>query len=241
MEKIDLLGGCGYVRFVESWGRGDAGVPEAAIIEAARQSTQGSFRGWERDERLLRYLHEKRHSTPFEFAGLTIEVQAPIFVFREWHRHRVPFGYSEMSARYEPLPDVSYVPSIDRLMMRAGDANKQASRLKGALDLNLVGAHAFRLGLKAMLACDQLFYRGALAMGVTKELARLPLPVTRCSRMRATGNLRGWLGFLTLRMAPDAQYEIRQCANAVGSIIAREFPRTWEIFCEGFEPARKAA
>lgn len=80
----------GYVRFIEDWGAGDAGVAEAGIIEAARQSTQGSFRGWDQDERLLKFLYmsNPKHATPFEFAGMVIEVQAPIFVFREWHRHR---------------------------------------------------------------------------------------------------------------------------------------------------------
>ena len=67
-------------------------------------------------------------------------------------------------------------------------------------------------------------------MGVPKELARLPVPVARYSRMRASANLRNWLGFLTLRMAPNAQWEIRQYANAVGEVVAKAFPRTWELF-----------
>src|SRR5688572_1581490 len=105
----------GYVRFIEAWGKGDAGVNEAGIIEAARQSTQGSFRGWEQDQKLLGFLFNNKppHATPFEFAGMVIEVQAPIFVFREWHRHRTQ-SYNEMSARYAPLPDLNYLPTVDR-------------------------------------------------------------------------------------------------------------------------------
>ena len=105
----------GYIRFVEDWGRGDAGETEAGIIEAARQSTQGSFRGWESDEKLLRFLFtgKPQHATPFEFCGMVIEVQAPIFVYREWHRHRTQ-SYNEMSARYAPLPNNNYTPTIDR-------------------------------------------------------------------------------------------------------------------------------
>src|SRR3990167_3384931 len=122
--KINVLDH-GFVRLVEVWGKGDAGEPEAGIIEAARQSTQGSFRGWELDEKLLRFLYcnDPKHATPFEFAGMVIEVQAPIFVFREWHRHRTQ-SYNEMSARYTPLPDVNYVPSVERLMINAGGSNK---------------------------------------------------------------------------------------------------------------------
>ncbi len=113
MERTELLDH-GYVRFVEDWGRGDAGEPEAGIIEAARQSTQGSFRGWESDQRLLAFLFsgKPQHATPFEFAGMVIEVQAPIFLFREWHRHRTQ-SYNEMSARYAPLPNLAYVPTVE--------------------------------------------------------------------------------------------------------------------------------
>jgi thymidylate synthase ThyX len=76
------------------------------------------------DERLLRYLHTHHHDTPFEFAGLVIEVQAPLMVFREWHRHRTQ-SYNEMSARYTPLPDTNYMPTPERCMMVSG-SNKQA-------------------------------------------------------------------------------------------------------------------
>lgn len=216
----------GFVRLVESWGHGDAGVSEAAIIEAARQSTQGSFRGWDKDEKLLRFLYEHKHSTPFEFAGMTIEVQAPIFVFREWHRHRTQ-SYNEMSARYSPLPDLNYIPTVERLMM-GGGANKQAGSTGETLTEE--GAESFRNVLAGSYRASQGSYEAALNAGVPKELARILLPVGRYSRMRASANLRNWLGFLTLRMDPAAQYEIRMFANAVGSIVEREFPRTWGLF-----------
>lgn len=97
-KKIKVLDH-GFVRLVESWGGGDyaqnptlpdAGYTdcEAGIIEAARQSTQGGFKGWKNDARLLKYLYDNKHSTPFEFAGMVIEVKAPIFIFRQWQRHR---------------------------------------------------------------------------------------------------------------------------------------------------------
>src|SRR5690606_23323400 len=96
----------GYVRLVEAWGS------DERIIEAARMSTGKGFLGWgpkedgkPGDEKLLRYLWEHKHATPFEMAGLVVEVQAPIFVFREWHRHRTQ-SFSELSARYVPMPDL---------------------------------------------------------------------------------------------------------------------------------------
>ncbi len=222
----------GYVRHVESWGRGDAGVAEAGIIEAARQSTQGSFRGWETDMKLLTMLFNSnpQHATPFEFAGMVVEIQAPIFVFREHQRHRTQ-SYNEMSARYAPLPDLNYIPTVERLMIGAqATSNKQAGTVAGSETITLAAAEAFRSNLAQTYADTELRYQLALGAGVPKELARCHLPVGRYSRMRASTSLRNWLAFLTLRMDPGAQWEIRQFANVVGDIIACEFPHTWSLY-----------
>lgn len=181
------------------------------------------------DEKLLRFLYENKHSTPFEFAGLTVEVQAPLMVFREWHRHRVPFGYSEQSARYVEMPELFYVPSAERLSM--GGQSKTNKQSSGAvLSDSVVGETRMRIDATSRRAFAE--YRAMIADGVAKELARLVLPVNTYSRMRATGNLRGWLGFLTLRTAPGAQWEIRQYADAVAEILRVTFPRTMELFDE---------
>jgi thymidylate synthase (FAD) len=241
----------GYVDFVESWGS------DQAIIEAARMSTDGAFRGWgptlchkcdvrgnvdgiackackgtryvPGDERLLRYLYEHKHATPFEMAGLIIEVKAPIFVFREWHRHRTQ-SYNEMSARYAPLPDENYIPDVERVLIREGK-NKQASSA-GTQECTRDDALAWLWDLQTHYTEAQTIYERALGCGIPKELARIVLPVGRYSKMRASANLRNWLAFLTLRMAPDAQWEIRQYANAVSELISKAFPRTWELFSE---------
>lgn len=230
----------GYVEFVEAWGTGKDGRPwdhpehpnalsyEVGIVEAARQSTQGSFRGWEQDAKLLAHLHKNNHSTPFEFAGMVIEVQAPIFVFREWHRHRTQ-SYNEMSARYAPLPAIDYVPDMLRMTEQAATTNKQAQSVAGTT-LDNAAAYAWRTDLVALYAQIQRHYQHGLDIGMPKELARLPLPVARYSKMRAQANLRSWLAFLTLRMDPNAQWEIRQFANAVGAIISEQFPQTWRLF-----------
>lgn len=239
--KIEVLDH-GYVRFVEAWGHGDAGMDfirnaitttsdkECGIVEAARQSTQGSFRGWEKDAKLLEYLYSHNHMSPFEFAGMVIEVQAPIFVFREWHRHRTQ-SYNEMSARYEPLPDLYYRPSLERLLMRSQGDNRQT---QGITQTPHTSREEFALvaesHIKSAYGEAQQTYDYLLQIGVPKELARLVMPVGHYSRMRAHANLRNWLAFLTLRMDPAAQWEIRQFANAVGQMIAQNFPRTWSLF-----------
>lgn len=306
----------GYVRFIEAWGHGDAGEDakgdyridldevvythdyECGIIEAARQSTQGSFRGWEDkrcdlcggtgkvrpqgwgdgrggvdlnawaicndgrpgpagcegkgyfpgDERLLRFLFtgKPQHATPFEFSGMTIEVQAPIMVYREWHRHRVQSfeeaglsaldsldttAFNEMSGRYAPIPDVNYVPTTERLLqVNQQTKNKQAGAVKGADTLTPEMAQQFATELETMYRAQETFYQRALKFGVAKELARLPIGAGRYSRMRASTNLRNWLAFLTLRADPAAAWEIQQFAHAVGTLIEHYFPRTWNLY-----------
>jgi thymidylate synthase (FAD) len=231
--KIPILDH-GYIRLIETYGS------DEGIIEAARMSTNKGFLGWGTpetpgDEKLLRYLMENRHDTPLEMAGMIIEIQAPIMVFREWHRHRTQ-SYNEMSARYTPLPDVNYIPTPDRCLMVQPGQNKQAQGLTDGLTHDQVVAWLTHLEYAYETA--QAVYAEGLAIGIPKELARLPVPVARYSRMRAHANLRNWLAFLTLRSdvalhGKKAQWEIRQYANALADpLIAEAFPRTYELFCQ---------
>lgn len=243
----------GYVELVETWGS------DERVVEAARMSTNKGFLGWgpvheatcdsqhltssslsndfygpcsctpkAGDEKLLKYLYEHQHSTPFEMAGMVIEVQAPIFVFREWHRHRTQ-SYNELSARYTPLPNVNYVPTVERLMT-SSKTNKQAGVVKGSDELTTDTALSYMHELQRSYGEAQKLYEWALHSGVPKELARIHLPVGRYSRMRASANLRNWLAFLTLRMASSAQWEIREYANTVAELVREKFPRTYELF-----------
>ena len=219
----------GYVKFIEFWGS------DERIIESARMSTDKGFLGWgdeenPGDEKLLAYLYNNKHSTPFEFAGMTLEIKAPIMVFREWHRHRVQ-AFNEMSARYVPLPDENYVPTIERLMIGANSVttNKQAQSI-GAVELTEEDAMYWLRYLEKSYTIAQEAYEMGLRLGIPKELARLPVPVGRYSRMRVTCNLRNWLAFLTLRQAPNAQYEIRVYADEVCRLIEHNFPKTHMLF-----------
>ena|ERR1041385_2011368 len=136
-----------------------------------------------------------------------------------------------MSARYAPLPDLDYIPTVERLLVNS-KKNRQAGTIAGADELTAEGAERYRQALTMAYAQDQALYEEALQMGVPKELARVHLPVGRYSRMRASTCLRNWLAFLTLRQAAVAQWEIRQYADAVGALIAERFPRTWALFSE---------
>lgn len=259
MSKSQVLDH-GYIELVESWGS------DERIVEAARMSTGKGFLGWgprckhcdasgdgllstcptnpsgtgchvtlAGDEKLLRYLWENKHATPFEMAGATFEIQAPIFVFREWHRHRTQ-SYNEMSARYTPLPDLNYIPTVERLMLNATAGGKQAGVMVGAATLTVEQAETFRLALRLVYDGQEQLYQDALSWGVPKEIARVHLPVGRYSRMRASANLRNWLAFLTLRSTakgPGAQWEIRQYADAAHDMLAVAFPRTLALFDGG--------
>lgn len=218
----------GYVRLVEAWGS------DESIVAAARMSTDGAFRGWGTkdapgDERLLARLWRDRHTSPFEQAGMSLEVRAPLFVIREWQRHRTQ-SYNEQSARYAAIQPDDYRPTLERVLLGGqSTANKQGS---GEVVPYLAADHWLE-ELLALQAHAERVYRLGLESGVSRELARLALTVARYSRMRASANLRNWLHFLALRLAPDAQEEIRDYARAVAALVAERFPRTWALAKEG--------
>lgn len=243
----------GYLKLVLTYGS------DQAVIEDARMSTDKGFLGWGRpcpnhphdkecickgteyitgDEKLLRYLYTHRHMTPFEGSGLKFEIKAPIMVFREWHRHRTQ-SYNEMSGRYVEIPNEHYVPSIERLINAAVEAtiteNKQMKSITTSEDIhkfNREWAEGTRLLMAAAQQRQQEDYELFLRSGVPKELARINMPLSRYSRMRATANLRNWLAFLTLREDPAAQWEIRQYAHAISEVIKEYFPRTHKLYVE---------
>jgi len=220
----------GYIKLIETWGS------DERVIESARMSTAKGFLGWgpkkdgtPGDEKLLRYLWEHKHSTPFELSGATIEVQAPIFVFREWHRHRTQ-SYSELSARYTEVPELFYVPSKERLENAAQSKSNKQGSAPATFDTALVDER-----IRTASESSFFTYHELLKMGVAREVARCVLPVNTYSRMRASANLRNWLGFLSLRMDSAAQYEIRCYAEELFGILYGKFPRTMALFEEGLK------
>lgn len=180
------------------------------------------------DEKLLKFLWDHKHHTPFEMAGLTVEVQAPIFVFREWHRHRTQ-SYNELSARYTELPDLYYTASYDRLMNGGqSQTNKQAA----GSQLTEATVWEAREIIDAAHIQSRISYENLIKLGVAREIARGVIPLNQYSRMRASANLRNWLHFATLRTAGGAQWEIRQYANEVAKFVEQQFPRTYALWKE---------
>lgn len=209
------------VALIESWGS------DERVIESARMSTGGSFRGWDQDAKLLRYLWKNQHTSPFEMCGATFEVRVPIFVAREWMRHRTQ-SYNEFSSRYSRMPDEAYVPSVERILRRSD--NKQAG---GEAECTEAAASTFREDLARLYSEAQAVYDRALRNGIPRELARLCLPVGRSTVFRTSANLLNWFRFLRLRLADGAQEEIRLPAREVLGHLSGKFPRTVALFYEG--------
>lgn len=188
-------------------------------------------KGQNRDLNLLEFLYMHKHMTPFEMGELAIEVEAPLFVFREWHRHRTQV-YNEFSARYSQMPNKHYVPPLERFLPKAS-ANKQESSA-GAGTKHLGDEHLEHIRGSVKNEAENVYahYEQMLGLGVPKEVARVNCPVSRYSKMRAKTDVRNWLGFLMLRMANNAQWEIRQYAYAVAEIVRNLWPRTFALFVE---------
>ncbi len=214
----------GYVVLKTSWGS------DETIVESARMSSGKGFLGWGTpekpgDEKLLKFLWDNKHTSPFEQGGLTFEVQAPIMVFREWHRHRTQ-SYNEMSGRYTQMPDVHYLPEPSRVKGQS-KTNKQGTSTQ---ELSPEIVAEFLRRIKAEQEMIYSTYQWAIDNNISREVARINTPISRYSRMVASANLLNWLKFLKLRLPEAAQWEIRQFADAVGAAVAEKFPRTWELF-----------
>lgn len=202
----------GKVELVDSMGS------DLAVVQAARISNGAVLPDWRdvKDEKLINYLAQHGHMTPFEHVVFKFYVKAPIFVIREWQRHR-SFSYNEMSARYKELQPEFFVPEHPRVS-HAG--NKQSS-----VETDDFGK-SFIMKMATNDAYQQAWmaYQDMLNAGIARELARIVLPVGIYSEMYVTGNLRNWFHWWQLRSSEDAQQEIRDYAHAVGEIIMEKVP-----------------
>lgn len=223
MEKVVDVLDHGYVRLIDSMGS------DLSVVRAARVSYDAAWRAGENsgsDRRLISYLWQHRHTTPFEAVTFTFEVYAPIFVFRQWHRHRT-WSYNELSARYRPLSEVFYVPAPEQVGIQSSD-NKQGRILT---DTNIaIRAEEVEM-LRASCKASFMTYHTLLEAGWPRELARSVLPVNTYSHMFATVDLLNLLKFLTLRCDDHAQYEIRVYAKAMRDLVRPVVPiclEAWE-------------
>lgn len=211
---------------------------DADVVWSARVSTQGeaSIEAVEADpERsagLIRYLLSNRHGTPFEHNSMTFLVTAPIFVFREFQRHRIGWSYNEESGRYRELQPVFYVPGPERKLRQEGKPGHYEFVDAGPE----LTERAVAATTRACAAAHEA-YREMLDSGVAREVARTVLPVGTYSSMYASCNARSLMSFLSLRTQAEGstfpsfpQREIEMVAEQMESHLARLMPITYAAF-----------
>jgi len=214
-----------------------ASAQDADVLFAARVSTQGeqSLEAVDADPArsrgLINYLMRSRHGSPFEHNSMTFYVQAPIFVFREFQRHRIA-SYNEESGRYRELEPVFYVPGPQRKLVQVGKPGHYEFVDGTPQQLALVEAETRRVCAEAYAAYERL-----LDAGIAREVARIVLPLTIYSSMYVTMNARSLMNFLSLRTArEDSQFpsfpqrEIEMCAERLEAEWSRLMPLTHAAF-----------
>jgi len=204
----------GLIRLVDHMGS------DLSIVRSARVSYDAEWRAGDdegKDAKLIDYLIKNHHTSPLECVQFTFEVKAPIFVFRQWQRHRV-WSYNEVSARYSVLPEEFYIPDVSQITTQS-KSNKQ---------MRTDDIHPLATDIQESIldACASSFwtYNDLIEKGCPRELARGVLPVNTFSHMFATVDLHNLAHFLKLRLHEHSQYEIRVYAQAMLELIEPVVP-----------------
>jgi thymidylate synthase (FAD) len=223
------------VRMVQSMG-GDHMVVAAAKVSTCGVDAEQMANDKEGNKGLINYLMKNRHGTPFEHSSMTFFVHAPIFVWREWHRHRIGFSYNEESGRYKKLDPVFYIPPEDRPMLKV-DGWKPGRPKFEQLDSSRYGL--LRLNLKDSYTESYEMYEKNLSLNVDPGIARACLPVGIYSGCWVTCNPRSLMSFLSLRTSRGYSkfpsyplYEIEVAAKSCEVLFAEGWPLTWAAFCD---------
>lgn len=219
MEAIKLLNH-GHVRLVESMGS------DLSVVRNARVSYDAEWRAGEdegKDTKLIDYLVKNRHTSPFEAATFTFDVKCPIFVARQWMRHRT-WAFNEISARYAELPEEFYVPELNQITTQSA-SNKQMRTSEQNPHADVIQA----LMLDASEAAFRT-YHTMIGMGCPRELARSVLPVGTYTHFFCSVDLHNLMHFLKLRLHEHSQYEIRVYADAMLQLVEPICPVTVAAF-----------
>lgn len=198
---------------------------EIDILNNAKVSfNQGQEELDEHGKGVLNFLMREKHGTPWEAVVFRFDVKAPIFVFREWHRHRIA-SINEWSARYSKMEPEWYTPELDAVR---GQVGKPGNYTFETVSPELAGAVRATIDSRNRQAFQS--YEVMLEKGIAKEVARTILPVGMYSRMKFTINLRSLLNFFALRSHETAQYEIRQYSLAMEEMVSEQLPYAMELF-----------
>ncbi|MCP1168493.1 FAD-dependent thymidylate synthase [Limimaricola litoreus] len=214
----------GFVRMIDYMG------DDAAICQAARVSYGRGTKSVQNDEGLIRYLMRHWHSTPFEMCELKLHVKLPVFVARQWIRHRTA-NVNEYSARYSILDREFYIPRAEDLAAQSSQNNQGRGEVLGAeesarvLDWLREDAHRAYDHYEQMISDDG-------QQGLARELARMNLPANIYTQWYWKVDLHNLFHFLRLRADPHAQYEIRVYADAICEMVEDWVPAAYRAFEE---------
>tara|TARA_Y100001973_G_C5159786_1_gene312879 strand:- start:145 stop:792 length:648 start_codon:yes stop_codon:yes gene_type:complete len=205
----------GFVHLVDAMGN-DLSVVNAARISFGRESDSMD----DKDRKLLRYLWDHQHTSPFRHASLQFHIKAPLFVLRQWMKHQVGCAWNEISGRYVKFNPEFYVPSTWR---EQHPSNKQGSQGE------IADSKSAEILYESNMKCAVEDYYELLAMGVCKEQARMVLPLSLYSECYWTASLQAVMHFLKLREDEHSQKEIRDYAHAVRVLAQKQFPEALKV------------
>jgi thymidylate synthase (FAD) len=220
----------GFVRVVDYMGS------DEAVVQAARTSYGKGTKHRSEDHGLIRYLMRHRHSTPFEMCEIKLHVKLPIFVARQWVRHRTA-NINEYSARYSILDREFYVPdgevmgrqSRENKQGRDGNATGVEADLQAITEISTQAYETYERLLNGDASGEQL---NLGQEGLARELARIVLPTNYYTQWYWKIDLHNLLHFLALRMDAHAQHEIQEYARTIAGIVEKWVPLTWEAFVD---------
>lgn len=206
------------VTLVDTFGS-DARIVNAARVSYAKQiaETHGQLR--DSDKRLIFYLAEHGHSSPFFHALVCLRIKMPIFVAREWYRHTVGLARNEVSRRYVDGPVECFVPES----VRARDPNKKQGSKSTFVEQN----YECRVLMQKAMLDAMSAYRTLLRNEVAPEIARMVLPQSMMTEFVETGSLAAYARICQQRLSSDAQSEIRAYAERVDAVLSAKFPIAW--------------
>jgi thymidylate synthase (FAD) len=209
--------GVGFVELLDTFGD-DLTVVNAARVSFAKEATEMR----PADEKLIAYLANHNHVTPFFHPQARFRIKMPIFVAREWYRHQIGFARNEVSRRYVDTTPECWLPALEDF--RARDPKlKQGSRPDPVDDAN-----AWRDRVSDFQASAVALYTDMIQNNVAPEVARCVLPQAMYTEFIETGSLAAYSRLCGLRLSPDAQKEIRTYANGLSSLLIPRFPVSWK-------------
>jgi thymidylate synthase (FAD) len=212
--------GQGFVR-LDAAMADDASVVNAARVSFAKNAVLPNQMS-DADKGLINFLMREKHGTPFEHNSFRFHVKTPVFVAREWFRHRIG-SFNEFSARYSEVPNDFFVPDERDVRAQVGKP--------GSYSFEPLSENVSRSTVEIINAANERAYEtyaGLLEMGVAKEQARVVLPVSMYTQFYWTVNARALMNFLSLRTHETAQRDIRFYADAVYALVAPVMPVTFE-------------